>query len=40
MEPDWDEMAMESHLFPWLDSDVMADEFQDDYYYYDDDDEE
>ena len=40
MEPDWDEMAMESHLFPWLDSDCMADEFRDEYYYEDDDDEE
>lgn len=40
MEPDWDELAMESHLFPWLDSDVMADECQDDYYFDGEDDEE
>jgi hypothetical protein len=25
MSIDWDEMAMEAHLFPWLDSDCMAD---------------
>lgn len=22
---DWDEIAMEAHLFPWLDSDCMGD---------------
>lgn len=22
---DWDEMAMEAHLYPWLDSDCMSD---------------
>jgi hypothetical protein len=36
MELDWDEMAMEAHLFPWLDSDCMADDYQDDYYYEED----
>jgi hypothetical protein len=25
MSIDWDEMAMEAHLFPWLDSDCMGD---------------
>jgi len=27
---DFDEMAMEAHLFPWLDSDCMADPCTDD----------
>ena len=40
MDPDYDEMAMEAHLFPWLDSDVRADECQDDCYFEDEDDDE
>ena len=39
MEPDYDEMAMEAHLFPWLDSDCMADDCQDEDYFEDEDDE-
>jgi hypothetical protein len=40
MEPDYDEMAMEAHLFPWLDSDCMADDCQDDDCFEDEDDED
>ena len=40
MDPDFDEMAMEAHLFPWLDSDCMADDCQDDYGFEDEDNED
>ena len=32
--------TMEAHLFPWLDSDCMADDRQDDHYFEDEDDED
>ena len=32
MEPDYEQLAQETALFPWLDSDCMADEVSDSYF--------
>ena len=33
---DYEEMALESNLFPWLDSDCMSDDFFDELSYFED----